>query len=271
MYRQLVSSSIALALALLATAPTLRAQEGAIQDNSFLVEEAYNQEPGVVQHIVLVERPRHGGGWESTFTQEWPVGRLPQQLSFTLTSASVDGRTGVGDTLVNWRLQLVGDGHARFALAPRISLVVPTGDTDRVPNTGGGGLEVAWPASWVLTDTLVSHTDVGASRIHRAHDTVGHKADLERIYAAQSFVWLLRPRFNVMLEALWERADRVGGKGLAPTTESLFVSPGLRFAQNLRQLQVVYGVGFPVEIGAGEGDRSVLVYLSFEHSFKGTP
>ena len=247
------------------------AQEGAIQDNSFLVEEAYNQEPGVVQHILVVERPRHGGGWESSFTQEWPVGSLPQQLSFTLTSASVDGHTGVGDTLINWRLQLVGDGHARFALAPRISLVVPTGDTDHVPDTGGGGLEVAWPASWVLSDTLVSHTDVGASRIHRAHDTAGNKADLERIFAAQSFVWLLRPRFNLMLEALWERADRVGGPGLAPTTESLFLSPGLRFAQNLQRLQIVYGVGFPMEVGKGEGDRSVLLYLSFEHPFKATP
>jgi len=159
----------------------------------------------------------------------------------------------------------------RRASAPRISLIVPTGDTDRVPDTGGGGLEVAWPASWVLSETLVSHTDVGASRIHRAHDTAGNKADLERIYAAQSFVWLVRPRFNLMLEALWERADRVGGKGLAPTTESLFLSPGLRFAQNLRRLQIVYGVGFPVEIGAGEGDRSVLFYLSFEHPFKATP
>jgi hypothetical protein len=253
-----------------ASGPAL-AQEGAIQDNSFLVEEAYNQEPGVVQHIVLVERSRHGGGWEASFTQEWPVGRLPQQLSFTLPSARADGRTGVGDVLLNWRLQLVGDGHARFALAPRISVVLPTGNTDRVPNTGGSGLEVAWPASWVLSENLVSHTDVGASRIHRAHDTAGNKADLERIYAAQSFVWLLRPRFNLMLEALWERADRVGGPGLAPLTESLFLSPGLRFAQNLDRLQVVYGVGFPMEIGAGEGERSVLFYLSFEHPFKATP
>ena len=41
-----------------------------------------------------------------------------------------------------------------------------------------------------------------------------------------------------------------------------------RFAQNLEGLQIVYGLGFPVEVGAGDGERSVLVYLSFEHPFR---
>ena len=40
-----------------------------IQDNSFLIEEAYNQEPGVVQHINTFQRLR-GGPWVATFTQE---------------------------------------------------------------------------------------------------------------------------------------------------------------------------------------------------------
>ena len=31
-----------------------------IQDNSFLVEEAYNQEDGVIQHISFVEPLQHG-------------------------------------------------------------------------------------------------------------------------------------------------------------------------------------------------------------------
>ena len=43
-----------------------------IQDNSFLLEEAYNQEAGVVQHISAFQRMR-GGEWIATFTQEWPA------------------------------------------------------------------------------------------------------------------------------------------------------------------------------------------------------
>ncbi|TAK07500.1 hypothetical protein EPO44_03950, partial [bacterium] len=45
-----------------------------ISDNSFLLEEAYNQEPGVAQHIfnaVYSNDPRRRG-WSFNFTQEWP-------------------------------------------------------------------------------------------------------------------------------------------------------------------------------------------------------
>ena len=38
-----------------------------IQDNSFLIEEAYNQERGVVQHINTFQRV-HSGDWVYTFT-----------------------------------------------------------------------------------------------------------------------------------------------------------------------------------------------------------
>jgi hypothetical protein len=39
-----------------------------IQDNSFLIEEAYNQERGVVQHINTFQRV-HSGDWVYTFTR----------------------------------------------------------------------------------------------------------------------------------------------------------------------------------------------------------
>lgn len=44
-----------------------------IQDNSFLIEEAYNQEDGVVQHIQMFQYLKKSKDWVYTFTQEWPV------------------------------------------------------------------------------------------------------------------------------------------------------------------------------------------------------
>src|SRR5437773_10521171 len=51
----------------------------AIQDNSFLVEEAYNQEPRVVQHIFGMTRDADHR-WTGTFTQEWPAGGVEHQI-----------------------------------------------------------------------------------------------------------------------------------------------------------------------------------------------
>ena len=44
--------------------------ENPIQDNSFLAEEAYNQEPGVVQHIQTFMRMWNSKTWTYSFTQE---------------------------------------------------------------------------------------------------------------------------------------------------------------------------------------------------------
>src|SRR5262245_46967893 len=46
--------------------------ESGIHDNSFLVEEAYNQEHGVVQHINNFIYLAQTKSWAYSFTQEWP-------------------------------------------------------------------------------------------------------------------------------------------------------------------------------------------------------
>ena len=66
---------------LAASASAVRGQEGSagstaaspgIQDNSFLIEEAYNQDPGIIQEIQLYLRDLRTGAWVYSFTQEWP-------------------------------------------------------------------------------------------------------------------------------------------------------------------------------------------------------
>src|SRR3954451_21027572 len=55
-----------------------------IQDNSFLLEEAYNQDAGVVQHISNFTRAAGGRLWAYTFTQEWPLSGMRHQGSYTI-------------------------------------------------------------------------------------------------------------------------------------------------------------------------------------------
>src|SRR5512134_3304729 len=102
----MTSSHLATALAAAAAlAAPLPAAAGPIQDNSFLVEEAYNQEPGVIQHISTFRRDR-GGGWDYSFTEEWPVRGQRHQASVTFTALRPEeGAGGVGDLALNYRLQ----------------------------------------------------------------------------------------------------------------------------------------------------------------------
>src|SRR5262245_17587450 len=54
--------------------PEAGTPEPPIADNSFLIEEAYNQEAGVVQHISVFQRDWRSSAWAYSFTQEWPLG-----------------------------------------------------------------------------------------------------------------------------------------------------------------------------------------------------
>lgn len=246
-----------------------------IQDNSFLVEEAYNQEGGVVQHISTFARSAITGTWAYSFTQEWPVSSVKHQVSYTVPVMRLDetpgSRAGVGDILVNYRYQILGNGGARVALAPRLSAVFPTGSSRRGLGAGGPGFQVNLPLSIVLPRSLVAHSNAGATYTARAQDVLGGAAATTGYNVAQSIVWLVHPKFNVMLEGAWNRREDVVGAGQTASNTEVLLSPGVRAAFDLPSgLQIVPGLAIPIGLGPSRGDRYVLVYLSFEHPFAGS-
>ena len=239
-----------------------------IQDNSFLIEEAYNQERGVVQHISTFERPSGGGAWAYSFTQEWPLGGIQHQLSYTLPVQNDDRGTGVGDIGLNYRYQLVGDPEAPVVVAPRISLLLPTGDSDEGRGAGAVGFQTNLPLSLVLGPQVVTHWNAGATIIPSARNLLGQEATAASFNLGASAVWLFRPAFNLMLEAIWLSEAAVAGPGQTVRDELLSLNPGFRGALDVGELQIVPGVAYTFDLSSDSDDDALFVYLSFEHPFK---
>ena len=207
-----------------------------IQDNSFLMEEAYNQEEGVVQHINAFQRMR-GGEWLATFTQEWPVPKQTHQLSYTIPYQ-----------------RIAGDSAARSGLEKKGL------------GSGGLGFQVNVAMSEVLSPRWVTHTNVGGTYTGAAKNERGEEAVTRSVNAGQSLIWTLRPDFNVLIEAVWTRSQSVVGLGKSGSQDSFLVSPGIRWAYNFSsRLQVVPGIAFPIGVGPSRGERGIFLYLSFEH------
>ena len=241
-----------------------------IQDNSFLLEEAYNQEPGVIQHISTFTKYRQSKDWIYTFTQEWPVPDETHQLSFTLPyqrmEASLDGRKAVGDILLNYRYQLLGNGDATVAVSPRFSLILPTGDEKQLRGNGALGYQVNLPISVVLSKSFVTHWNLGATYTPNAKNAAGDKADLSSWLFGQSFVWLAHPNVNALVEFVYTGGQQVTGPGKKEALNSFYINPGLRFAINFENgLQIVPGLAVPIGVGPSKGERAIFLYLSFEH------
>ncbi len=258
-----------LSASLLAVSPVavLAADGKPIQDNSFLLEEAYNQEAGVIQHIGAFRRDR-GGAWDFSFTEEWPVLGQTHQASVTFLAARPEGGSpGAGDLLLNYRLQAIGSGDTRVALAPRLSALVPTGDPDRGRGVGAAGVQVNLPLSVALLDRLVTHVNLGGTFVPSAR-AGGERGRLGEVAAGASLIGLVHRSFNVLVEALYTASRHALPAG-SQQEETLTLNPGVRAALDVPGgLQIVPGVAVPIGVGPSRGERGVFLYLSLEHPFR---
>ena len=258
----------------MASAPAAAAAEPPtpIQDNSFLVEEAYNQEDGVIQHISFVQ-PLSSGDWSYTQTDEWPLRTIKHQLSLTvgLNHSATYGQSGPGwgDTALNYRYQLVGSGETRLAIAPRFSLLAPSGDSSVGRGYGGWGVQTNLPISIQHNRHLVTHWNAGLTWIPSQQNSLHQHATALNPNLGQSTVWLIKPRFNALCEVVWSYNAVVTGPGQIMRTNNVYASPGIRWAYNFKNgLQIVPGVAVPFGFMDVQHQKGVILYLSFEHGFR---
>jgi hypothetical protein len=219
-------------------------------------------------------RDRGTGSWVGTFTQEWPLFDEEHQVGFTAPYVSQESAVaatarGFGDVAINYRYQALSD-DARTALAPRLSLLLPTGSSAKRTGTGGAGLQANLPFSARLGTRFATHLNLGGAWTPAGKAADGASATQVSWFGGQSLIFLLHPRLNLLVEVLYSAVEtRTGGR--STRAESLLVSPGLRFGIDFPGgLQVVPGIGVPIGIGPSDGTIAILGYLSFEFPFTST-
>ena len=271
----LVHAARALAMLIALASSALAQSAGAaepfrITDNSFLVEEAFNQERGVVQNIFGATRI--AGTWNATFTQEWPVPGQAHQLSYTLVLLSEGPYAGFGDLLVNYRYQLLTEGSGRPACSPRASLILPTGNNDKGLGNGSVGAQFNAPFS-KQTGDWYWHWNAGLTWLDRARATfqvgdqvIVRKHRLTSPYLAASAIYRARPMLHLMLESLWT-SDQTIEKTSIGREETFTLSPGVRGGWDIGEKQVVLGFSVPITWSGG-AQTGLFGYASYELPFR---
>ena len=235
-----------------------------IEDNSFLIEEAYNQEPGVVQHIATLQRQNRD--WFFGFSQEWPLSSQTHQISYSVPYLWLrrDGRSirGLGDIEVNYRFQALTESSSTPAFAPRLGLILPSGDREKGTGEGSVGLEFLLPISKIISDRVAVHANAGLTTFF---DSEGRRPT--SYVLGGSAVYAVTREFNFMLELLSEWNESVNSAREIEREFTFTVSPGFRRAFNLMAGQLVAGAGVPISFTKGMTNYGVFLYLSFEHKF----
>ncbi len=233
-----------------------------IEDNSFLIEEAYNQDPGVIQHISEFQYMK-SKNWLYTFTDEWPVPGRKNQLSITIPVLS-NGEAGIGDVELNYRYQAIYS--KRLAFSPRLSLLLPSGNYRKGLGAGVPGYQLSLPFSYLLSRKVVTHYNLGVTITPDAKNADGSKSSLTTYNYGLSIILLVNRNFNFMLEAVGNTTFIKAGYMNTKISKSILINPGFRYAINYRSgLQIVPGLAVPINLGSSGGGTGVFVYLSFEH------
>jgi len=274
---------------------TARAEEGrpidGIADNSFLIEEAYNQEPGVVQHVFtgLYGEERDNDpqrrSWALSFTQEWPVFSQQHQFSYTtpfsFTREGRDHQDGVEDILLNYRFQALEESERIPAFAPRFSLILPSGSRDEGTGSGVVGYQWNLPFSKKIASRLALHANFGLTYLPNARVLVDEEDDngnptghlspersLVSYNLGASGIFAFSPRFHLILEWVGNFAESLNHEGKKEPDFNAVISPGARAAViNKDDLQLVLGVAAPIGLTRPADNYGVFMYFSFEHSF----
>jgi DtxR family Mn-dependent transcriptional regulator len=237
-----------------------------ITDNSFLVEEAFNQERGVFQNIFGGVRVNNS--WAAAFTQEWPLFSQAHQFSYTVAFLDDGDENGVGDTLLNYRYQVMMEGPGRPAFSPRVSLVLPSGNSARGLGNGSIGLQVNLPFS-KQTGNWYWHGNGGLTWLPGANATfrqgdlaVVRRDALTSPFLAGSAIFRLRPMFHVMLESVLSFDQSLREVGTA-RGRTFTLSPGFRGGWNIGDKQVIVGVAVPTS-WSDTASTGVFCYFSYE-------
>lgn len=242
-----------------------------LQSNGLLVETAYHQDGDDMQHTFMMRRDGEHY-WASEFRSEIPLGSSRHQLTFSLPiqSLSKEGSPrGAGDAEVEYSYTAIGSNSSRVTVSPSAGVSLPIGNWRRELGAGAPGVKASVPVSYVFTKNLAATTNAGISYFHRARNGAGERANLVNYELGQGIAWYAKPNLNFLLEAKWERSQKVTGQKLKEREDEVFVSPGIRWAHRFRN-GAAFIPGFAVPIGAGpsKGNNGVLFYLAFEHRFR---
>lgn len=246
----------------------------AIEDNSFLIEEAYNQERGVVQHIFnFFYYPTHPKDLFLSFTQEWPLPDERNQVSYTIPyTLQEDGTQGLNDLFLNYRRQVLYEDKQGVAFAPRISLIMPSGNTQKGLGYGTVGFQINLPFSKRWTEHFVSHFNLGTTVLPNAvqQNSLGTATltkTLANLNAGFSTIWLAQRRFNVLLEFVGNMGSEINDDRNVNFFGQYIINPGVRASLPIGKLEIVPGLSVPLVWTSGNFEPAMFFYLSFEHPF----
>lgn len=255
-----------------------------LEDNSMLIDEAFNQEAGIIQHIsnmVVSDKMLN-----YSYTQEIPLVSHKHQLSFTFSYAWLKktgqytipagipaSTSGFGDIMLSYH-PLIAGKHNWALIVPRITIIFPTGNAPSGFGNGGWGSQLNVAVTKRLSKKITAHTNTGYTYIihadHYLYESNGtpanrYEKNITSVNLGASLVWLAHKKMHLLTEYILSCGKRIGDDGHLINDQLMTVNPGIRYAFDVGKVQIVPGAGIPLNFSNGAFESAgTFFYLSVE-------
>ena len=177
-------------------------------------------------------------------------------MPYSWLRSDAERTQGLGDLQLNYRYQLSTETAAWPAIAPRFTLILPTGDEDKGLGMASFGYQINLPVSKIVSDRVTMHFNAGATSYS---DVNGRQPTAYNL--GGSIIYAITRETNVLLETVSEWNETVTPRRDIEREFALTLLPGVRHAVNLPEGQLVLRVGAPIRFSEGAVDYGGLFYL----------
>lgn len=230
-----------------------------IEDNSLLLEEAYNQKPGELQLIQTYE----------TFKDERPDYNIELEAPLSGTTHQLAIAFGkektFSDVELGYRFQAINvDGKI---LTEGLRLILPTGSLENESDHGVVGYEWLQSATVIFSEKISHHWNLGVRIYPNAESRMtSDDRTLTNFIGGTSIVYYYRDNFNFLIEGLFQSEENIDDLGEIESEVSFTLSPGIRFGWDLdsNKTQIVPAISFPISFNDEKTIPGIFLYLSLE-------
>lgn len=191
--------------------------------------------------------------WDYVCTDERPVPRKTYPPSVTVRVSRLGSKgtaEGLGEVMLNYRSKRVLKDL--LALAPRLSMILPTGSNREGSEVDTIGFQSNLPLSAGIGDSRVGRWNLGMTHVPDARGPNGLRKDPTGVNYGASVTDLASAHGNLMLELAGVSDEFIQGDRSLTRKEPLAINPGVRCPTKHRsRLQIVPGIGVPIGVGPG--------------------
>jgi hypothetical protein len=156
-------------------------------------------------------------------------------------------------------------------------LIIPTGNSQYGLGAGAWGGQFNMAVTKRLSPKVTSHWNAGLTHFTKAdyytYDTEGkpsllYQKNLGMKNLGASFIWMVKPKFNLMLELVKNYEQEISETGSVDKKQGAIINPGFRFAVDIGKVQIVPGLGVPFNFENGRyTNTGAFIYLSIEPAY----